>query len=87
MKKAKQEVTNIAKAILGCVLFALSLNLLLLPNELNAGGITGLSMSLAHILGRGSVGLYTALFNLPLFVFGARLLGRKFLAGSLFGTF
>ena len=86
MAKAKQELTNIAKATLGCVLFALSLNLLLLPNEINAGGITGLSMSLAHILGRGSVGLYTALFNLPLFLLGAKLLGKRFLIGSIFGT-
>lgn len=83
---AGQTVRNLVKTVIGCFLFALSLNLLLLPNELNAGGISGLSMTLVHALDKGSVGLYTALFNLPLFVFGAKVLGKRFLIGSMFGT-
>ena len=83
---AGQTMRNLVKTVIGCFLFALSLNLLLLPNELNAGGISGLSMTLVHALDKGSVGLYTALFNLPLFVFGAKVLGKRFLIGSIFGT-
>lgn len=82
---SQRTIANIVKTVIGCFLFALSLDLLLLPNELNAGGISGLSMSLVHTLGKGTVGLYTALFNLPLFIFGARILGKRFLLGSLFG--
>ena len=82
----KQEISNILKTAIGCFLFALSLNLLLLPNELNAGGISGLSMTLVHVLDKGSVGIYTALLNFPLFIFGARVLGKRFLFGSMLGT-
>lgn len=85
MIKLRQTVTDIGKASVGCLLFALSLNLLLLPNELNAGGVTGLSMSIVHTLGIGSVGLFTTLINLPLFIFSTRILGKRFLLGSLFG--
>lgn len=85
MIKLQQTVSDVGKAMIGCLLFALSLNLLLLPNELNAGGVTGLSMAIVHTLGFGSVGLFTALINLPLFIFSARILGKRFLLGSLFG--
>lgn len=81
----RQTVNEIGKTSIGCFLFALSLNLFLLPNELNAGGVTGLSMAVVHTLGTGSVGLLTALINLPLFIVSARILGRRFLFGSLFG--
>jgi len=85
MTKLQQTMTDIAKTAVGCLLFSLSLNLFLLPNELNAGGISGLSMAIVHTLGIGSVGMFMTLFNLPLFVFGARVLGRRFLFGSMFG--
>ena len=37
------------------------------------------------LLGFGSIGVLTAMFNVPLFLLGARKLGKKFLFGSLAG--
>lgn len=85
MKKGVQTIVWFGKIILGCVLFALGFDLFLEPNGLNAGGITGLAMVLVHILGIGSVGLVTALMNLPLFAAGGLKIGRKFFVGSLAG--
>lgn len=73
------------RTVLGCALFGLGFNLFLEPNGLNAGGIAGFAMSLVHILGFGSVGLITALINLPLFAIAGFKIGKKFFFGSLFG--
>lgn len=75
----------IAKTVFGCALFALGFNLFLEPNGLNAGGISGLSMVLVHLLKFGSIGTLTALLNLPLFALGCLKIGRRFFLGSLLG--
>ena len=74
-----------AKIVLGCGLFALGFDLFLGPNDLNAGGVSGLAMMLVHLLGFGSVGAVTILMNLPLFALGGMKIGRKFFFGSLVG--
>ena len=73
------------KITLGCAIFALGFDLFLEPNSLNVGGMSGLAMILRELLGFGSIGVLTMLLNVPLFVLGARKLGRKFLFGSLAG--
>ena len=73
------------KITLGCAIFALGFDLFLEPNSLNVGGMSGLAMILRELLGFGSIGVLTMLLNVPLFILGARKLGRKFLFGSLAG--
>ncbi len=73
------------KITLGCAIFALGFDLFLEPNSLNVGGMSGLAMILRGLLGFGSIGVLTMLLNVPLFVLGARKLGKKFLFGSLSG--
>lgn len=85
MKKASKYVPAVAKIILGCVLFGLGFNLFLLPNGLNAGGISGLAMLFVRLTHIGTIGLVTALVNLPLFALGGVKIGRKFFFGSLLG--
>ena len=85
MKKAWSGAAFVAKLIIGDMLFALGFNLFLTPNGLNAGGLSGLAMVLVHFLGFGTVGVVTAVFNLPLFVIGGKKLGKHFFFGSLVG--
>ena len=73
------------KIVLGSAIFALGFDLFLGPNDLNAGGVSGISMILVHLLGFGSVGTVTMLINLPLFIIGGLKIGRKFFLGSLAG--
>ena len=73
------------KIPLGCAIFALGFDLFLEPNSLNVGGMSGLAMVLRELLGFGQIGVMTMLLNVPLFILGARKLGRKFLFGSLAG--
>ena len=85
MKKAIDIAVWFGKIILGCAMFALGFDLFLEPNGLNAGGVSGLAMVLVHVLGIGSVGVITALVNLPLFALGGVKVGKKFFFGSLVG--
>lgn len=85
MKKVLKSAFWFGRIILGCVLFAVGFDLFLGPNDLNAGGISGLSMILVHVLGFGSVGTVTMLMNLPLFALGGLKIGKKFFVGSLVG--
>lgn len=83
--KGQRTVLWFGKIIAGCLLFALGFDMFLEPNGLNAGGISGLAMILVHVLGFGSVGVVTALMNLPLFLAGGLKIGKKFFVGSLVG--
>ena len=85
MKKGMKTLTWITKIIGGCALFGAGFALFLEPNDLNAGGISGLAMMLVHLTKFGSVGMITMLMNLPLFIVGGIKVGRKFFVGSLIG--
>ena len=71
--------------VLGCGCFALGFDLFLAPNDLNIGGVSGAAMLLTELLGCGSIGLFTIILNVPLFLMGWRVLGRRFFLGSLAG--
>lgn len=85
MEKKRNVVLAVGKTVLGCALFGLGFNLFLEPNGLSAGGISGLSMVVVHLLNFASVGVVSALMNLPLFVLGGIKIGRNFFFGSLLG--
>lgn len=85
MKKTAQGLMIVLKTLLGCIVFALGFNLFLVPNELNAGGISGMSMVLVKAFGTGSVGLYTAILNVPLFALAGLKIGKRFFWASLVG--
>lgn len=85
MKKVYQSALWFGKIILGSITFSVGFNLFLGPNNLNAGGISGLAMIVQHLLGFGSVGTIVILMNIPLFILGGIKIGKKFLIGSLAG--
>lgn len=85
MEKGMKTLIWFSKIIVGCALFGAGFALFLEPNDLNAGGISGLAMMAVHLLKFGSVGTITMLMNLPLFIIGGIKVGRKFFVGSLVG--
>lgn len=85
MKKFLCPATELLELIAGCAVFAIGFNLFLTPNDLNAGGLSGLAMVLHRVLGIGSVGIFMVLMNLPLFIVSGFKIGKKFFIGSLIG--
>ncbi len=86
MKNIDSHALWIGKILLGCAIFALAFDLFLEPNGLNSGGISGLAMIIIELFPIGTVGLVTAVLNLPLFFVGGKKIGMKFFIGSLIGT-
>ena len=71
--------------LVGSAVFAFGFAVFLMPNDMNAGGISGLAQVIVEVLGVSSVGLFSILINLPLFILGGLKIGKKFFAGSLLG--
>lgn len=85
MKKVFQSAFWFFKIIIGSTIFSVGFNMFLGPNDLNAGGISGLAMIIAHLLDLEYVGLLIIMMNLPLFILGGVKIGKRFLIGSLAG--
>lgn len=86
MKNIRENILWALKIALGCAIFAVGFDVFLEPNGLNAGGITGIAMIFTHVTGFGTVGIVSALINLPLFFMGGKKIGPRFFFGSIFGT-
>ena len=85
METIRQKYGWIFSTLLGSLIFALGFDLFLVPNNLNPGGISGLSVIIVELLGFGSVGTLSILINLPLFALGGIKIGKRFFIGSLIG--
>ena len=85
MKQIWNRFGWIVSTLAGSFLFALGFSLFLAPNNLNPGGISGLSQIVVEVLGFGSVGVLNILINMPLFLLGGIKIGKRFFAGSLLG--
>lgn len=75
----------IVATVIGSTVFAFGFSVFLMPNEMNAGGISGLAQIIVEVTGLGSVGTLSILINLPLFILGGVKIGKRFFAGSLLG--
>lgn len=75
----------IVATVLGSAIFALGFALFLGPNDMNAGGISGLAQIAVELTGMGTVGGLSIIINLPLFILGGLKIGRRFFLGSMIG--
>ena len=91
MKKLWEKIGWILMTVFGSFVFGASYAIFLSPNDLNAGGISGLAAVIVELFDpEGTipllkVGTLTILINLPLFAVGGVKIGKKFFFGSLVG--
>lgn len=85
MHKKWQWAIDFIKIFFGCVLFGIGFNMFLSPAGLNAGGVSGLGMIFVELFKVGTVGGFTTVVNIPLFILAAFLLGRRFVVSSFVG--
>lgn len=81
----KIRIRDLIAFILGSALYAWSLINVNIPNNLAEGGISGITLILRALFGLNPA--YTTLIlNIPLLIIGYRLLGRRSIIYTLFGT-
>ncbi len=67
----------------GSLILAFNTYAFMIPCEIGSGGVTGIALCLNKLFG-SKVGLMSMILNAPLFIFGYRLLGKKFTIRSVF---
>ena len=85
MKQLWNKIGWLVGTVLGSAAYGVCFAFFLNPNNLNAGGISGLAQIIYKLTGFGSVGLLTVVINLPLFALAGIKIGKKFFFGSLVG--
>ena len=72
--------------LIGAALYAVALDIFLIPNKISPGGITGLAAVVHTVTGWVPAGALTLTLNLPLFFWGGKKLGWRFLSKTVFTT-
>lgn len=89
MIKNKTKLKNIlydaTMFLLGSLIFAVSVNTFTAPNNIAAGGLTGVATMINYLWG-APIGIATILLNIPLFIWGFCSVGYKFIAKTVVAT-
>ncbi|WP_274364619.1 YitT family protein [Paenibacillus thermotolerans] len=71
--------------MIGTAVYAFGLQYFLIPNELMEGGVTGVGILLNYAY-RFPLSITTLVLNIPLFIVGWKLLGKRGMFLTIFGT-
>ena len=72
--------------VIGCILGGVAYPLFMSPNNIAAGGLTGVGVILNYVYPKLPVGTTSLILNIPLFIIGYRSIGRVFAFRSLIAT-
>lgn len=75
----RREITAVGFMLVGCVIFALGLNLFVVPCNLVLGGTTGGAVVVNKLFGI-PVGTASIMINIPIMLIGWKILGWRFIA-------
>ena len=84
-KRILKEIKRYLFMVVGCLCYAASLGVFLIPNEIVGGGVSG-AASLIQILTGWPAGIFIVLINVPILIFGFRLMGWKFIVKCFITT-
>ena len=79
------DVQNVLGVIFGAVIVGVSINALIIPNKIADGGVTGIAIIL-HYMFDWPVSWIVLGLNIPMFLVGWKMVGRKFLFLSIIGV-
>jgi uncharacterized membrane-anchored protein YitT (DUF2179 family) len=81
---ARKHYGSMALILLGCTIMGLSYALFLIPHHFVPGGVSGLAIILNYFW-KLPVGAMIVVLNLPIFIFGLRTMGKRYVLKSLAG--
>ncbi|MBT2658302.1 YitT family protein [Bacillus sp. ISL-18] len=77
-------IFRIIAITIGAILMATGLEIFLVPNHVIDGGITGISIMLAHLTG-WKLGIFLFILNLPFVYLGYKQMGKTFAFSTVYG--
>ncbi|TSI07010.1 YitT family protein [Lysinibacillus sp. BW-2-10] len=85
LNSTKDIIQEYVYVLLGAAVIAFGFNAFLFPNQVASGGVSGISTILNGLFG-WNAGIVQYAFNIPLFIAGILILGKKFGFKSFVGT-
>lgn len=86
-KKVFSIIVNYIYIVIGCLITAGAIDIFLLPYKIAPGGITGIATVLFYITNsKVPVGVIILILNVPLFLGGMKLIGKRFFLRTLVST-
>lgn len=82
--KSEIKFNEIIILLIGCFFMAISINMFLNPHNIAPGGLTGVSIIINTLTGF-PIWLINIIFDIPLFLFAFRILGKKDATKTLLG--
>ncbi len=76
------QVKSAVLILFGAAVYALAYNLFLIPHQIVPGGVTGIAMILNRYF-QTPIGMITILLNIPIFLLGARVIGKMYTVKSI----
>lgn len=82
----RRNLRPIIYVAIGALIYAISFCWCYDVNQIGFGGVVGIAQIINRFAPSIPIGMLTLAFNIPLFLLGWRLIGRRFLVTSLFAT-
>ncbi len=87
LKVAWSKIADYIVMTVGVVISAAAVNLFFVPYKIHSGGVSGIATVLYYIFNnKVPVGVLVAILNLPLFLIGYRIIGKRFMIRTLYAT-
>jgi uncharacterized membrane-anchored protein YitT (DUF2179 family) len=83
-KDLKRNLANLTLVVIGSAIMAVGYSLFLIPHHFVPGGVSGIAM-IVNYFTRLPLGVLIMVLNIPVFVVGIRIMGRKYGLRSLLG--
>jgi len=80
----RKQATSVFLIFLGCTINGLAYALFLIPHHFVPGGVSGIAIILNYFF-KLPVGAMIIILNIPIFLFGLRTMGKKYVLKSLVG--
>jgi uncharacterized membrane-anchored protein YitT (DUF2179 family) len=82
----KDKIVSLATIVLGIFIFSFALNVFFAPYHIVPGGISGLAIVLEYLT-HIKKSIIIGVFNIPIFLLGLFILGKKFVINTVLGVF
>lgn len=83
-KDLRRNLADLALVVLGSVIMGIGYSLFLIPHHFVPGGVSGIAM-IVNYFSRLPLGMLIMVLNIPVFILGVKIMGRKYALRSLLG--